>query len=861
MYSEVGQCLLGASTFFTSSHPPESCGSNGLPLTANSIRVLGQFQWLKTLRHANICQYVDIVRGKQERLMVVQEFHVDSVTSMLKAGRSVDCKRLARDLLSALSYLHQHHLVVRNINTSNVLCSPSGVFKLSQFGMYHMTYQGALVPFPIGTADFLPPEVFPGLLLSPPAASSCRTDVWSVGVVLARAALGVGQCQKNARTSGKGSVSAELRQTVAEILSYDKDADVLEILAEKFDRKNELKRLDADLCDLINQCLTVDLSQRPTAGRLLSHPLFVSLPGSGDWLECFDRWDVEGSRFPLSLSSAELLNNSDDTSTESDCSILWRLQRLSLQQLYHLWQLAGGDVESHLVSQSLVKLKPPILSLPKVISLEGEFLGCDRDSSLLYNDSVVELSLQSLCHRLQDVCISVFFPLLERPRLAPLLHSQSENALSETSHLPLLIKEADIEYQLYRTSLFSRLLQGYPYTASRLREEAAIDIPPLYRAHVWAALLNVTGTPYSSYTAIDKLAPTPADKQIEVDIPRCHQYSDLLSSPVGHQKLQRLAKSWVATQSRYVYWQGLDSLIAPLLYLNFNDEALAFACLSAIIDKYMCNFFLRDNTPVIQECLSVFNQLLAFHDPVLSNHTHDIGFVPDLFAIPWFLTMFTHVFPLHKIFHLWDSLLLRDSSFPLCLGLGVLRRLRHRIEQNGFNECILILSDLPDISMEEVVQDAVRLRSLTPDSVMYRQYAHPPPPPSSGRSVPISQLKSQRCPRIDLGDWVVWSGVGVGGDYRRSRRRQEVVTLDVRPVELYESGHVPGSMHVPEGCDLTSFDLDSWSRRIKVIVDTESCPRAEQVCGELLRMEQARVCVLHGGDSALREAGYFDNKT
>jgi hypothetical protein len=28
-----------------------------------------------------------------------------------------------------------------------------------------------------------------------------------------------------------------------------------------------------------------------------------------------------------------------------------------------------------------------------------------------------------------------------------------------------------------------------------------------------------------------------------------------------------------------------DSLCAPFLYLNFNDEALAFACLSAFIPK------------------------------------------------------------------------------------------------------------------------------------------------------------------------------------------------------------------------------------------------------------------------------------
>ena len=60
--------------------------------------------------------------------------------------------------------------------------------------------------------------------------------------------------------------------------------------------------------------------------------------------------------------------------------------------------------------------------------------------------------------------------------------------------------------------------------------------------------------------------------QIEVDVPRCHQYCELLSSPVGHLKLKRLLKAWVTAHPEYVYWQGLDSLCAPFLYLHFNDE-------------------------------------------------------------------------------------------------------------------------------------------------------------------------------------------------------------------------------------------------------------------------------------------------
>ncbi len=55
--------------------------------------------------------------------------------------------------------------------------------------------------------------------------------------------------------------------------------------------------------------------------------------------------------------------------------------------------------------------------------------------------------------------------------------------------------------------------------------------------------------------------------------------------------------------------QGLDSLSAPFLYLNFNEEALAFACLSAFIPKYLYGMFQKNNTEVIHEYLAKFSHL------------------------------------------------------------------------------------------------------------------------------------------------------------------------------------------------------------------------------------------------------------
>ena len=53
------------------------------------------------------------------------------------------------------------------------------------------------------------------------------------------------------------------------------------------------------------------------------------------------------------------------------------------------------------------------------------------------------------------------------------------------------------------------------------------------------------------------------------------------------------------------------------------------------------------------------------------------------------------VFPLQKIYHLWDTLLLGNSSFPLFIGVAILQQLRAQLLTYGFNECILLFSDMP----------------------------------------------------------------------------------------------------------------------------------------------------------------------
>ena len=92
------------------------------------------------------------------------------------------------------------------------------------------------------------------------------------------------------------------------------------------------------------------------------------------------------------------------------------------------------------------------------------------------------------------------------------------------------------------------------------------------------------------------------------------------------------------------------------------------------------------------------------------------------------------VFPLHKICHLWDKLLLGNACFPLCIGLAVLQQLRDTLLESGFNECILLFSDMPEIDIERCLKDSIEIFCSTPQSVTYRKYEPPSTSPLRKRT-------------------------------------------------------------------------------------------------------------------------------
>lgn len=478
-YTYSKKPCTGAMMFFALQHKDEMCGSNGLPLTPNSISILGRSQILKTLKHANIAQHLDLLRGKHEKLIIVFEYWNYSLSNIIEPGVSVDqVKEIACQILSALTYLNKNNIVHRCLAPENILYNKDTTqVKLYNYGVYYITDCGRDVTFPIGTPKYMSPEALVQGLKKD-YISSPKVDVWSLGIILAELALGKILWKE-----------LNLSQTFRKILSLvrgDRE-NVFERVAREQDHLETYKTLPTDLKDFINQCLRTDLDSRPSPQLLLHHPFLANLQ------------DVQPVKSPL---GRKLLLNSRP-----------------LDEIYHLWQLAGGDVQKEMKKDGLNRFKPPFLTSLKIVTREGQWLGETKDDNMRYDARVVSVPMDSLIERLAHIPPSSYFPLFESEYpVTRYLDNDKENR----SSLPLIIRERDTEYQFHRIVQFSRLIEAYPYpkVMSQIIKEAKVDIPPFLRHKVWSILLNVKGNIEDMYARIDKEKWTPTDRQIDVDIPR-----------------------------------------------------------------------------------------------------------------------------------------------------------------------------------------------------------------------------------------------------------------------------------------------------------------------------------------------------
>lgn len=159
-----------------------------------------------------------------------------------------------RGTVRALTHLHAHRCMHRDVKGHNILLTEDAEVKLVDFGVSsHLAATAARRNTSVGTPYWMAPEVI-ACEQQLDESYDCRCDVWSVGITAIELAEG------EPPLSGLHPMRA-----------------LFQIPRNPPPRLSHPERFSPHLSDFIAECLIKDMNQRPFARELLEHPLLLAV--------------------------------------------------------------------------------------------------------------------------------------------------------------------------------------------------------------------------------------------------------------------------------------------------------------------------------------------------------------------------------------------------------------------------------------------------------------------------------------------------------------------------------------------------------------------------------------------------------
>jgi fused-like protein len=142
---------------------------------------------LRELDHPNIIQMLDCFETPKD-VVLVTEFAYGELFSVLCEDKKLPeavVQQIARQLASALHYLHSRRIIHRDMKPQNVLIGAGSAVKLADFGFSRQMSASTIMLTSIkGTPLYLAPEIFTD------HAYEYKADLWGLGVMLYELAAG-----------------------------------------------------------------------------------------------------------------------------------------------------------------------------------------------------------------------------------------------------------------------------------------------------------------------------------------------------------------------------------------------------------------------------------------------------------------------------------------------------------------------------------------------------------------------------------------------------------------------------------------------------------------------------------------------
>ncbi|XP_072534814.1 serine/threonine-protein kinase 17A isoform X2 [Salminus brasiliensis] len=298
-----------------------------------------------TIRSEPFSDHYSLIPGKELGSAAGGEIFNQCVAERDEAFKEEDVKRLLRQILEGIAFLHKNDVVHLDLKPQNILLTcnnPLGDIKIVDFGLSRMVSNNQEIREIMGTPEYVAPEV---LNYEP---ISTATDMWSIGVLAYVMLTGV--------SPFLGDDKQETFLNISQInISYTEE---------------ELEQLDKAAIHFIKSLLIKEPEDRATAEECLEH----------HWLQTAEKNFVEEPAKQKSASTSVSEPASPEISsqqrTEKDEEEGRVTEELIVMAAYTLGQCRqSSDKESLTPDQKAIskrfKFEEPFPALQEV---PGEFI-------------------------------------------------------------------------------------------------------------------------------------------------------------------------------------------------------------------------------------------------------------------------------------------------------------------------------------------------------------------------------------------------------------------------------------------------------------------------------------------------------
>ncbi|KAK9462163.1 kinase-like domain-containing protein [Lipomyces oligophaga] len=144
-------------------------------------RIEREISYLRLLRHPHIIKLYDVIKSKDEIIMVIEFAGKELFDYIVQRGKMPEdeARRFFQQIIGAVEYCHRHKIVHRDLKPENLLLDENLNVKIADFGLSNIMTDGNFLKTSCGSPNYAAPEVISGKLYAGP-----EVDVWSCGVIL-----------------------------------------------------------------------------------------------------------------------------------------------------------------------------------------------------------------------------------------------------------------------------------------------------------------------------------------------------------------------------------------------------------------------------------------------------------------------------------------------------------------------------------------------------------------------------------------------------------------------------------------------------------------------------------------------------